>query len=686
MRPGKEPDGRILNVTAVTTRVSVEGLTGIRPSGDLLPLFADASGVLLALTHDPKLIEALRTVAEPQHPVTTVGSEIDLAAALMTHTCGVAVLDAAALATPIGQLAGRLNTQFPDLVLVAAGGLDDQGALANMIADGSVHRFLHKPVSEQRVRLFVGAAWRRHGELLAGARAAATAPPPRGKARATTVWLLVLAAVAAIAAALAWRALLVPTASNAPAAAQATQTMSASDAALEDLLARADRALEAGALVSPPGANAAQLYREALSHNARDPRAANGLEQVIDKLLAAADEQLKAGQLDAAQALCDAARAVNPEHPRAAFLAAQIGAQRERAVLAQAQRAAARGDVERALTVLDNAARGSQPSTLATEVRAQFARQQVDARVTQFLHSGRDALDHGQLIEPTEQNARFYIESARALSPDNPDVQRAQQDLLARLLAEANKALAAGNADRSDYWAAAALDAGADHAQVAALRESAAHLRSAATAETLAHLSTLFNQRLAQGRLIDPETDSAKFYLAQLVQADAAHPSTQLAHAAFAARLLDEARTARNAQDYPLAQRWLAQARAAGADGAAASLLEAQLTAAQTAAQAARVQADSFASASGLTQTHYVSPLYPPGAQAQRLGGWVDVQFMVAPDGSVGDASIVGAQPVGVFEHAALDAVRHWRYQPVTQDGHAVSQRARVRVLFEAPR
>lgn len=685
MRPGKEPDGRILNVTAVTTRVSVDGLTGTTPSGDLLPSPAYPSGVLLALTHDKRLIEALRTVAGPQHPVNTVGSEIDLAAALMTQPCGVAVLDAGAVATSICQLAGRLNTQFPDLVLVAAGGLDDQGALANMIADGSVHRFLHKPVSEQRVRLFVDAAWRRHGELLADARATATASPPGGKAGATTGWLIALTGVAAVAAALAWRALQTPPASDAPSAAHPTQTMSASDAALEDLLARADRALEAGALVSPPGANAAQLYREALSHNARDPRAANGLEQVVDKLLAAAGAQLRAGHLDAAQQLCDAARAVNPEHPRAAFLAAEIGAQRERAVLAQAQRAAARGDVQRALAVLDNAAHGSQPSTLATEARAEFARQQLDARVAELLRSGHDALDHGGLIEPTEHNARFYIESARALSPDNPEVQQAQQDLLARLLSEANKALAAGNADRSDYWAAAALDAGADHARIVALRENAQRLRSTASAETLAHLSTLFNQRLAQGRLTEPETDSAKFYLAQLLQADATHPSTQLARAAFAARLLDEARTASSARDYPLAQHWLAQARAAGADGAAAGLLEAQLTAAQAAAQAASAQADRFVSASVLTQTRYVSPLYPDGAQAQRLGGWVEVQFMVAPDGSVGSASIVGAQPVGVFEHAALDAVRHWRYQPVTQDGRAVAQRARVRVLFEAP-
>src|SRR2546430_14845252 len=45
--------------------------------------------------------------------------------------------------------------------------------------------------------------------------------------------------------------------------------------------------------------------------------------------------------------------------------------------------------------------------------------------------------------------------------------------------------------------------------------------------------------------------------------------------------------------------------------------------------------------------------------------------------------SIVGAQPVGIFEQAALDAVRHWHYQPVMRDGQAVTQRARVRLRLD---
>ena len=59
---------------------------------------------------------------------------------------------------------------------------------------------------------------------------------------------------------------------------------------------------------------------------------------------------------------------------------------------------------------------------------------------------------------------------------------------------------------------------------------------------------------------------------------------------------------------------------------------------------------------------------------------------MVGSDGAVSDVAVVGAQPVGIFEQAALDAVRHWRYQPVLRDGKAISEHARVRLRFTVQR
>jgi len=664
----------------VASHTKAQSSTVTLPSGAPPPRLTLIGKQLLALTQDRKLIATLRQVADPAHEVYAAGSEIDLAGALMAHHTGVVVLDVAALATPAGHLAARLHAQFPDIVLIVAGGSEDQAAVAARITDGSVHRFLHKPVSEQRVRLFVEAAWRRYAEG-PGGPAGISALPTRAHRGAK--WWLLAAALAALAAPLLWVGLLAPPTPLRPAASAAPSAAPTSgDATLESLLTRADRALAAGQLVAPPGASAADLYREALRRNARDPRAVNGLEQTIDRLVSDAEGALQDRHLQDAQALADQAHAISPDHPRVAFLMAQIGAQRERLVLDKAQHAAATGNVAGALAVLDDAARGGRHSTLVEEARQQLAQQQVDERVVEFLRRGREALLRGQLIEPPEQSARFLIEAARALAPGDAGVQQATKELLARLQAEAGKALSAGNPDQADVWTSAAAGAGAERADVAALRAEAQRLRGASKADSLAQLTLTFNERLAAGSITEPAADSAKFYLAQLLQADAAHPATQLARTAFDTRVLDEARGALRAQDYGGARRWLSEARAAGADPASIGAVDAAIGAAQDAAQ----RASSYVSASSMTRTRYVAPKFPPAASQRGIDGWVDLQFLVNTDGSVGELTIVGAQPVGVFEQAALDAVRHWRYQPLMRDGQPATQRARVRLRFAMQR
>jgi protein TonB len=634
---------------------------------------------LIALTRDAQLVATLKKVTDPAHEVLPLGSEIDLSNALLTHQGGVAVIDCAALATAVTQLIDRVHAQFPELVLIVAGGADEQGMLAAQITDGSVHRFLHRPVSEQRVRLFVEAAWRRHAQGGLGPQPAPAARPRR-RSRAVLT-LLALAILLAIAAPLVWRTVRAPQESP-PSTPAAAAGVAGDDAALESLLARAAQALAAGALVAPPRANAAELYREALKRNARDPRAVNGLGQVIDRLLAAAEAELQQQHLDAAQQLTEQARAIGPDHARVAFLAAQIGAQRERAVLNKAQRAAAGGDVAAALATLEDAAHGEHRSTLVEEAREQLAQKQLDARVADYLSRGREALARGALIAPVEDNARFYIESARALAPGDAAVQASMQELIARLQTAAHQALAAKDAEQADIWIAAAADLGAEPAQVSALRGEAQQLRSAARSEQLAQLSAAFNERLEHGALLDPATDSARFYLTQLTQQAADDPATQRARSAYGARLLDEARNALRGQDFAGTRRWLAEARAASADAAGIAGLDAALSAAQDEAQ----QALSYVSASALTRTRYVAPQFPQIARARGIDGWVDLQFVVGSDGAVSDVAVVGAQPVGIFEPAALDAVRHWRYQPVVHDGQAVSQHARVRLRFTVQR
>ena len=79
-----------------------------------------------------------------------------------------------------------------------------------------------------------------------------------------------------------------------------------------------------------------------------------------------------------------------------------------------------------------------------------------------------------------------------------------------------------------------------------------------------------------------------------------------------------------------------------------------------------------------------VDPDYPPQAKQRRIEGWVDIEFTIAPTGTVEDPKVIGANPRGVFEQAALRAVRRWRYNPKIENGVAVARAGiRVRLRFE---
>ena len=323
---------------------------------------------------------------------------------------------------------------------------------------------------------------------------------------------------------------------------------------------------------------------------------------------------------------------------------------------------------------------------LVDEARAQLTQKQTDARVADFITRAREALAAGAIIEPAEQNARFYIESAKALAPNDPAVQEARQELLVRLQSESRQAATAGNAELADHWADAAAESGADPADVAPLHQASQQLRGAAQESSRSRIDALFRQRLAQGQLLEPASDSAKYYLEQLAQAEPAGAATLAARTAFETRLLDEAQAAAKAQDNAGARHWLAEAQAAGAAAPAIAAVEAELSAVPPSAPcsaACRGAADgAYVSATTLTRTRYVPPQFPSSAREKGMEGWVDVQFLVNADGTVGEAAIVGAQPVGIFEQSALEAVRRWRYQPVMHDGVPVTQHARVRVRF----
>lgn len=74
---------------------------------------------------------------------------------------------------------------------------------------------------------------------------------------------------------------------------------------------------------------------------------------------------------------------------------------------------------------------------------------------------------------------------------------------------------------------------------------------------------------------------------------------------------------------------------------------------------------------------------YPADARRAGLTGWVQVEFVVNPDGSVRSARAIEAQPKGLFEAAAVIAAQRCKFKPKMVDGQPVEQRGRRKWNFD---
>jgi protein TonB len=460
-----------------------------------LPGAGVGAGIALAvLSVDDALLDTVEQVVSADHAISICQGEGELADLVLSSSCGVALIDAAAVTSRLDELATRLRQQFPDLVLVVAGDAGHQGMLAAQIAGSEVYRFLHKPVSAQRVRLFVDAALRRHDEehaLLAltpapgtssAAPAAATSGArPGGSAR----WLpFALAGLAALGAVGGWLAL-----RDDPAPAPAGAAAPARPA---------PAAVAAPARAAPaPSATPAEDSRFAA-------------------LLAATEAALGAEQLDEAARTLDQARALQPDSVRVAFLQGQLGKERERASLARARAVAASSELERqqaeraqqelrervlgearaaiarkdeaaATQLLRAAAEAGVPGAQLDGLREQIAASRDSARTVEV---GRLAalvaqrIAENRLLEPAADSARAYYARLREADTVRTTADSLRQPLAAALLAEARKALAASDPEAALRAIAEAESVGAPASDVAALRAEVAQARTRAEQRT----------------------------------------------------------------------------------------------------------------------------------------------------------------------------------------------------------
>jgi TonB family protein len=731
------------------------------PQSEFEPhMFASAPApvAIAAITQDRALIGLLRSVVDPSNELILVTSEAELTPHLNSRRVSVALLDSMFIEGDLAALAERLRDTWNDLVLIVVGTAEEQSKVASQITSGVVYRFLHRPVSAPRVRLFVEAALRRHEvenvertleqtrpdfsrmeaprvevpKVPAGAMKIAiagvvlaivalggwfafsggdgAAPPPTAEVVSQDAAPAVDPAGASEAVAegpvaaetpatpagepanarrelpapvqaesVAERLRDAPAAAASSNAASSTPRPAATAAAaaparvprtiesavegapaapppspllsheqrLREQLAQAEAALQRGELSSPAGGNAVELFRGALELDPGNTLAKAGLVRVADRLLSAAERALTAGSAEDAKKMVTVAESLTGATARGAFLTMQIEMERERATLTAKRDSDAQDKLEKGAT---------------------------------YLRLANARLRSGALVDPREDNARFYLEAARQTVPDDPAVQELSRVLQKELLARAGAAATQGNAAETERWLANADSVGAGRAEMTAIRRLLQENVIGARNAEMAALTQSFNESLAANRLLQPAATSAKSFLLKLINTDAGNAAVASARQGLGLAYLRELRGALARGDIAAADAWVLEAQTI-------SFASADLNAAQSELEAARTQAAQRArvvGANSLARVHYVAPRYPapPRGKAKIPAGWVELEFTVRTDGSTDDVVVTNSNPRRLFDAVAVNAVEQWRYEPVTRDGKAIDQRAAIRIRF----
>jgi TonB family protein len=117
------------------------------------------------------------------------------------------------------------------------------------------------------------------------------------------------------------------------------------------------------------------------------------------------------------------------------------------------------------------------------------------------------------------------------------------------------------------------------------------------------------------------------------------------------------------------------------ADAAAAAAAAKEKSAAETRAKLAKTAVRVGGAIHSPKKIKDVAPVYPAIAKSNRIGGTVEVELTVGPDGKVVATRVLKSVPV--LNQAALDAVEQWEYAPTRVKGVAVPVILNVAINFK---
>ena len=420
-------------------------------SGPSSPNSAHEIVELVVLTADENFLAILREAAGTATRIWHVSAPDKVSDLLLAGEVGILAVDGASIPSSIASFVEQLKLQFPELVILVAGNRDDETRLSGLISNGTVYRFIHKPLSSARARLFVQAALRKREDPGSTMVVPAMIKPPRRSNH------LLVGGGVALALALGIGIWFGFHRTTAPAPAPVATTD-------DTLMRRAADALAANRLIAPPGDNALELYLARLARAPGDAAARAGLADVHERLLARAENALMEERLEEAVTAIEDARRSGVESGRIAFLSAQLNKARN-------------GSKPAALL-----ARPAASATATAAATTATAETPHDDTLARELRSAAERLDQGRLIEPEADSALFHVQRAIGLDPADLGVQQTRRALAARLLLEARTAMQARDFDNSNRLLLAAAGI-ASQSDIDAARSALQSMRNEAQAK-----------------------------------------------------------------------------------------------------------------------------------------------------------------------------------------------------------
>jgi TonB family protein len=470
-----------------------------------------------------------------------------------------------------------------------------------------------------------------------------------------------------------------PAAPAAPAVGQAPAA--SSEDKVDLLIEKAQQAMAERHFIDPAEGSALTLYRNALLLEPDNGEARQGLQRLAEILFARVQSALDERKIDVALQALESARSISPGDQRLAALDEKIANLRAEFGPAQILAAISAQNFDRAAQLIDEAARSkSLGSAKLAQLREELRRRHQESDIANFFKLIDTRLSQDRVIEPRNDSAVFYLNQARAAGASAAALQPPSQEIAKRLSAGVRADIDQKHLADADRLIAELHNEGLAPPTLAALQHdlNAAHNAQAAASAQPPYLD-LAQNRLAQGKLTEPDNDSALYYVNQLRAADPKNVALPQLSSAVQGQILEQARVALDANQWAKADALL---QAASNLGASAYLNALNDRLAQLKLSSAPATAEHAVPESSLTRVREITLDYPAEAQRKGIEGWVEMSYVVGTDGKVGKVEVLSSNPPGTFEKAAEKAISRARYKPVLQGAKPVAVTTKIRVAF----